>query len=418
MRGTEWSPDGLRAFVDKMAKYHDAGKLPFALHLPGGNEEQLIDIFANINKEDYVFSTHRNWYHALLHGLEPEYVEETILDGRSMFMFHRMKNFYTSAIIGGPVAIAVGVAWALKRKGSSQRVYCFVGDGTEDTGHFAEAVRYVDGWDLPCTFVIEDDDMAVEVSKESRWGTAKDLDWPDCVIRYKYTKTWPHIRTGNFADLKVMKETMKTDEEYFPSERWKHQWPERGEYYNKLDGDEKYGYTRPDNLTYKDAVTQAMTEMGERKETIFIGYSLVPGDAMGTLKNVPDDQKLETPIAENLMVGLAMGMCMEGFRPVVYFERHDFMLVAADAIGNHLDKVQRISHGRFHFPVVLKTVVDDGGLFYSGPTHSQNFTNVFKELVDFPVLYPQTASEALDMYRFAGEAQDHPTMIVESKKFH
>ena len=109
MRGTEWSPDGLRAFVDKMAKYHDAGKLPFALHLPGGNEEQLIDIFSNINEEDYVFSTHRNWYHALLHGLEPEYVEETILDGRSMFMFHRLKNFYTSAIIGGPVAIAVGV---------------------------------------------------------------------------------------------------------------------------------------------------------------------------------------------------------------------------------------------------------------------------------------------------------------------
>ena len=62
-----------------------------------------------------------------------------------MFMFDRERNFYVSAIIGGPVGIAVGIAWALKRKGSSQRVYCFLGDGTEDTGHFAEAVRYVDG---------------------------------------------------------------------------------------------------------------------------------------------------------------------------------------------------------------------------------------------------------------------------------
>ena len=49
MRGTDWTPKGLRAFVEKMAEHHDAGRLPFALHLPGGNEEQLIDIFANIN---------------------------------------------------------------------------------------------------------------------------------------------------------------------------------------------------------------------------------------------------------------------------------------------------------------------------------------------------------------------------------
>ena len=70
---------------------------------------------------------------------------------------------------------------------------------------------------------------------------------------------------------------------------------------------------------------------------------------MGTLKDVPDDQKIETPVAENLMVGLAIGMSFEGFKPVVYFERHDFMLVAADAISNHIDKIERISHGESRF---------------------------------------------------------------------
>ena len=117
MRGTDWTPEGLRSFVDKIAEHHDAGRLPFALHLAGGNEEQLIDIFSNINEGDYVLSTHRNMYHALLHGLPPEEVEDKILNGRSMFMFDRERNFYVSAIIGGPVAIAVGIAWALKRKG-------------------------------------------------------------------------------------------------------------------------------------------------------------------------------------------------------------------------------------------------------------------------------------------------------------
>lgn len=69
MRGTEWTKESLWSFVDKIAAHHDAGRLPFAVHLPGGNEEQLIDIFSKIHERDYVLSTHRNCYHALLHGL-------------------------------------------------------------------------------------------------------------------------------------------------------------------------------------------------------------------------------------------------------------------------------------------------------------------------------------------------------------
>jgi hypothetical protein len=399
MRGTDWTPEKLIEFSNHIAEIHDAGYLPFTVHLCGGNEQQLIDIFANIKENDYVLSTHRNSYHALLHGIPPEEVEEKIRTGRSMFMFDRKRNFYVSAIIGGTPGIAVGMGWALKRKKSDQRVWCFVGDGIEDTGHFAEAVRYVDGWDLPVTFVIEDDGMAVNASKKSRWGKDEDIQWPPCVIRYHYTKTRPHIRTGNFAPLDVMKSVMKTDEEYFPL------LEERPVNLN----------IEKTDLSFKNAVTLAMTEMGN-EGNIFIGYSIVPGDAMGTLENVNLDQKIETPVAENLMVGLAIGMAFEGFRPVVYFERHDFMLVAADAIVNHVDKIERISHGEFKCPVILKTVVDDSTLFYSGPTHEQDFTEGFRTLVDFPVLDPQSPDEVLACYRYAQQS-DRPVMVVEHKKF-
>ena len=47
------------------------------------------------------------------------------------------------------------------------------------------------------------------------------------------------------------------------------------------------------------------------------------------------------------MKGLAIGMSFEGFLPVLYYERHDFMMVVADAIINHIDKIERISHGEF-----------------------------------------------------------------------
>ena len=216
MRAKEWSESGLVDFVNEVADLHDKGFLPFAIHLPGGNEQQLIDIFGEIGESDYVLSTHRNWYHALLHGVPKDSLLERIKSARSMFVFDRKRNFLVSAIIGGTPGIAVGIGVALKRKGSNQRVWCFVGDGIEDTGHFAEAVRYVDGFELPVTFVIEDDGMAVEASKESRWGTGKDLIWPVCVRRYKYKKSRPHIRTGNFADIETMKKTKKEPEHYFP----------------------------------------------------------------------------------------------------------------------------------------------------------------------------------------------------------
>jgi hypothetical protein len=395
-----WTADQLKGFVQKIADHHDAGRLPFAIHLPGGNEEQLIAIFSQIKPGDYVFSTHRNWYHALLHGLPENEVEEKILAGRSMFMFDRARNFFVSAIIGGTPAIAAGVALGLKLKGSTARVWCFVGDGIEDTGHFAEAVRYVDGFNLPCSFVIEDDNMAVEAPKEIRWGKREDLIWPSCVTRYKYQKTWPHIRTGNFGDIGVMKSVMKSPEEYFPSIA-------RGTF--------EIGKREFDG-TFKEAVTSSMTDLGNLG-AYFIGYSLIPGDAMGTLKEVNDKQKIETPIAENLMVGLAIGMSFEGVLPVVYFERHDFMLVAMDAIVNHLDKIERISHGEYKPKVILKTVIDDGGLFYSGPTHSQDFTAGFREFLEMEVLEPHSPTEAIQMYEYAKNSPG-PVMIVEHKKYH
>ena len=93
MTQNSWTKDSLIAFTNKIAAHHDAGKVPFALHLPGGNEEKLIEIFSEIKTDDYVLSTHRNAYHALLHGLPEDEVEEKILNARSMFMFDRKRNF-------------------------------------------------------------------------------------------------------------------------------------------------------------------------------------------------------------------------------------------------------------------------------------------------------------------------------------
>lgn len=385
-------------FESRIADLYRQGELPFLFHLSGGNEDQLIEIFKEIKEGDYVLSTHRNHYHALLHGIPPNELEEKIKSGRSMFVFDRKRNFFTSAIIGGTPAIAAGIALALKRKGSKQKVWCFVGDGIEDTGHLWEASRYVDGHELSCTFVIEDNNRSVTTSKEERWGRAVDPVFPACVRKYKYEITYPHARTNDMIDLAAQKKPL-TDEEYFPALE------------EEMLTYKEYDLSPP--LSYKTVSKVCMEHIAENNG-VFIGYNVANGDAMGSLKDVDKSKKIETPVAENLMVGLAIGMSFEGYRPVVYFERHDFMLVAMDAIGNHLNHIERMSHGEYKCPVILKTVVADSGPFYSGPTHSQDFTEVLERLVDFPVLCPDDGKELMDSYLWAINSS-RPTIIVERK---
>ena len=397
----EWTKEELVAFEDHIGDLYMDNQLPFLFHLSGGNEEQLIEIFKDIKEGDYVISSHRNHYHALLHGIPPEVVEDRIKNGRSMFIYDRERNFFVSAIIGGTPAIAAGVAWALKRKGSDQKVWCFVGDGTEDNGHLSEAVRYADGFDLPCKFIIESNDRSCEASNDDRWGKTGHPTWDSSrIIKYHYEPTYPHCRKPGMIDLS--KTVKKTDDEYFPPLK-------EPAIFSYLDAD----WTADQKVSYKDAMVESMTELG-KLGAIFIGYNVKYGNAIGTLKDVPDDQKLETPVAENLMAGLAIGMSFEGFLPVLYYERHDFMMVAADAIVNHIDKIERISHGEFKCPVIIRAVTADAGPFYSGITHSQDFTEVFRRAVSFPVLDPVNGAGVITCFK-AARRSGKPAMIIERK---
>jgi len=389
--------ESLKKFEQEIIDLYLDCKLPFLFHLSGGNEKELLDIFKDIKDGDYVLTNHRGHYHALLHGMPAETAKDRILNGRSMFLYDREKNLFCTAIIGGSPAIAAGIAWALKKKGSKKKVWCFVGDGTEDTGHFFEAVRYVEGWDLPCKFIVEDNNRSVETPKEERWGNAVHPTWPSCVIKYQYDIPYPHARIPEFIDL--AKTNKKTDEEYFPLLE-QETFPD---FDNVVAGD----------MSFKDAITKSMDDLAA-DGAIFVGYNVTHGHAMGTLKNVPERQLIETPVAENLMAGLGVGISFEGKKAVIYYERHDFMYVAADAIGNHIDKIQRISHGEYKVPVIIRAVVADEGPFYSGPTHSQDLTNMFREMVDFPIFEPKNAQEALVAYKKAQIAEG-PVMIVERK---
>lgn len=195
-------------FEKKIYDLFEDGQLPYLVHLCGGNEDHLIDIFNEINEEDWVFSSHRTHYHYLLKGGSEEKLLSLIKEGNSMFVFDKSLNFFSSSILAGTACIAAGVAYSLKTAGSTAKVYCFLGDGAEDEGHIYEAVRFVDGHELPCKFIIEDNDRSVDTSKEQRRGKSR-FTWPDCVVTYKYNPVFPHASTGSGKIVKFSPEIVK-----------------------------------------------------------------------------------------------------------------------------------------------------------------------------------------------------------------
>ena len=184
-------------FEKSVAEHWEAGDLPYLIHLSGGNEDFLIDLFEeDIKDGDYIFSTHRNHHHALLAGIPADELMAHIIGGNSMFVYSRKHNFFTSSILAGTCGIAAGVAYALKESGSENWVYCFLGDGAEEQGHFYEAVMFVEGHDLPCMFIIEDNNRSVDSSIEERMPTKFRFEMPSCVIRNEYKPTYPHAGNG------------------------------------------------------------------------------------------------------------------------------------------------------------------------------------------------------------------------------
>ena len=89
----------LIAFEDEIKELYLNAQIKSPVHFSKGNEEQLIEIFKEINPEDWVFSTHRSHYHALLKGIPREKVRQDILDNKSIHLNSREHNFFTSAIV-------------------------------------------------------------------------------------------------------------------------------------------------------------------------------------------------------------------------------------------------------------------------------------------------------------------------------
>tara|TARA_R100000008_G_C3575605_1_gene165074 strand:- start:871 stop:1500 length:630 start_codon:yes stop_codon:yes gene_type:complete len=189
----------LISFETNIREKYEGGKIPAPIHLSKDNEDELIEIFQYVHKDDWVYSAWRNHYHALLHGFDREQLTNDIVEGRSMATSSNINKFYSSAIVGGIIPIALGTAMALKRKGSDRKVWCFIGDMTFETGVFHESYKYAKNFDLPLQFVVEDNNLSVHTPTDKAWGKRQEV--PDDVVYYRYENGYPHHGTGAWVNF-------------------------------------------------------------------------------------------------------------------------------------------------------------------------------------------------------------------------
>ncbi len=196
---TNLTKQDLIDFETEIADLFNKAQIRAPVHLYSGNEEEMLGIFQNVREDDWVMCSWRSHYQCLLKGVPRDEVKQEILAGRSISLCFPKYRVVSSAIVGGIVPIAVGVALAIRRTGGTNKVWCFMGDMTSETGTAYESIKYSTNHDLPIHFIVEDNAKSVCTDTRQAWNqpvlTHENTKHPKMSF-YKYQTRYPHAGAG------------------------------------------------------------------------------------------------------------------------------------------------------------------------------------------------------------------------------
>ena len=168
-------------------------------------------------------------------------------------------------------------------------------------------------------------------------------------------------------------------------------------------------------MKYKDELIRSMEWLGEKDDTIFLGQSVkYSGNAIyNTLRTLDDSMKIETPVFEEVQMGMSTGMAMDGLVPISCFPRFDFLMRCMDSLVNHLDKMQVMTENTFKPKVIMRTSIGSTNPLNGGVQHTQDYTKVFKDiLTEVDVILLNEPEEIFPTFQNAYE-NDGSSLIIE-----
>lgn len=134
-------------------------------------------------------------------------------------------------------------------------------------------------------------------------------------------------------------------------------------------------------MTYHEELCLAMRLLADDERTIFMGQGVLCGGTSmaSTLKDLPSAKRLEMPVAEDMQMGMAIGMSLRGIVPICIYPRWNFVLCAANQLVNHLDRLPLYSD--YRPKVIIRTAVPSNKPFDPGPQHDDDFTRAFRAML-------------------------------------
>jgi pyruvate/2-oxoglutarate/acetoin dehydrogenase E1 component len=174
-------------------------------------------------------------------------------------------------------------------------------------------------------------------------------------------------------------------------------------------------------MKYYEELKKAMTLLAEHPKTIFIGQA-VEYEGTGlydSLVHLPNNKKIEFPVAEYLQCGLANGMAIEGLIPISTFPRWNFLLMGVDQIVNHLDKFVSMSDGMCAPRVIIRVAVGSEQPVDPQCQHKGNFSEAFRCMVkNTEIIELFEPEDIVPAYKKALDRDDKKnTILVEFADF-
>lgn len=160
-----------------------------------------------------------------------------------------------------------------------------------------------------------------------------------------------------------------------------------------------------------------MTWLGEQENTLFLGQAVeYPGTAMtNTLSEVAKIKLLEMPVNEDMQMGMTIGMALNGTVPISIYPRWNFLLLAANQIVNHLDKLKIMSGDGYKTKIIIRTGIGSQRPLHPQHQHISDLTSGFKAMCDWvDIIRLDEPNQIFEAYKNAYERTDNrPTILVE-----
>lgn len=151
------------------------------------------------------------------------------------------------------------------------------------------------------------------------------------------------------------------------------------------------------NASYKNMLTNSMTELGKKNNTIFIGQQLLwYGNPMSsTVVNVPKEKLIEVPVMEESQMGMSLGMAMTGKFVITFYPRWDFLLCATNQLVNHLDKLELMSNGKWTPNVIIRVGKGSTKPLDPGWQHRGDYSDSFNLMLERCRIFELTSSDMI-----------------------